>query len=124
MSRSLGAKPRSTALAAEAARVVAASTAARGGRPAVLAAVVATSLLIAKRHPTHPLRKIAQTWPDFLLDTETALEVTGEAAHHQQGSSPDHAEIDKLRDFTYECLRALLAPTGQDTNRTEEKTLS
>jgi len=89
-----------------------------------LAAVVATSLLIAKRHPTHPLRKIAQTWPDFLLDTETALEVTGEAAHHQQGSSPDHAEIDKLRDFTYECLRALLAPAGQDTNRTEEKTLS
>lgn len=42
MSRSLAAKPRSTALAAEAARAVAAATAARDGRPAVLAAVVAT----------------------------------------------------------------------------------
>ena len=42
MSRSLAAKPRSTALAAEAARVVAAATAKRSGRPAVLAAVVAT----------------------------------------------------------------------------------
>ena len=42
MSRSLAAKPRSTALAAEAARVVAAATAKRSGRPAILAAVVAT----------------------------------------------------------------------------------
>ncbi len=42
MSRSLAAKPRSTVLAAEAARVVAATTAKRSGRPAVLAAVVAT----------------------------------------------------------------------------------
>lgn len=42
MSRSLAAKPRSTVLAAEAARIVAAATAARDGRPAVLAAVVAT----------------------------------------------------------------------------------
>ncbi|MEY4389255.1 MAG: hypothetical protein RLZZ432_974 [Chloroflexota bacterium] len=38
----LTAKPRSTELAAEAARLVAASTSARGGRPAVLAAVIAT----------------------------------------------------------------------------------
>jgi methylenetetrahydrofolate dehydrogenase (NADP+)/methenyltetrahydrofolate cyclohydrolase len=42
VSRSLAAKPRSTVLAAEAARAVAAATAARDGRPAVLAAVVAT----------------------------------------------------------------------------------
>lgn len=78
-----------------------------------LAAVVATSLLVAKRHPTHPLRSIALSWPDFLVATETALEITGEAAHHQRGSAPDHGQIEELRDYTYECLRALLAPTGQ-----------
>lgn len=42
MSRSLTAKPRSLELAAEAARVVAGATGARGGRPPILAAVVAT----------------------------------------------------------------------------------
>jgi len=78
-----------------------------------LAAVVATSLLVAKRHPAHPLRSIALAWPDFLVATETALEITGEAAHHQRESSPDHGQIDELRNYTYECLRALLAPSGQ-----------
>jgi methylenetetrahydrofolate dehydrogenase (NADP+)/methenyltetrahydrofolate cyclohydrolase len=42
VSRSLTAKPRSLELAAEAARVVAGATGARGGRPPILAAVVAT----------------------------------------------------------------------------------
>ena len=59
MSRSLGAKPRSTALAAEAARVVAASTAARGGRPAVLAAVVATEEIDALMYMEQLLKQAA-----------------------------------------------------------------
>ena len=59
MSRSLGAKPRSTALAAEAARVVAASTAARGGRPAVLAAVVATEEIDALIYMEQLLKQAA-----------------------------------------------------------------
>ena len=59
MSRSLGAKPRSTALAAEAARVVAASTAARGGRPAVLAAVVATEEVDALMYMEQLLKQAA-----------------------------------------------------------------
>ncbi len=59
MSRSLAAKPRSTALAAEAARVVAASTAARGGRPAVLAAVVATEEIDALIYMEQLLKQAA-----------------------------------------------------------------
>ena len=59
MSRSLAAKPRSTELAAEAARVVAASTAARGGRPAVLAAVVATEEIDALIYMEQLLKQAA-----------------------------------------------------------------
>ncbi len=59
MSRSLAAKPRSTALATEAARVVAASTAARGGRPAVLAAVVATEEIDALIYMEQLLKQAA-----------------------------------------------------------------
>ena len=59
MSRSLAAKPRSTALAAEAARVVAASTAARGGRPAVLSAVVATEEIDALIYMEQLLKQAA-----------------------------------------------------------------
>ena len=59
MSRSLAAKPRSTALAAKAARVVAASTAARGGRPAVLAAVVATEEIDALIYMEQLLKQAA-----------------------------------------------------------------
>ena len=59
MSRSLAAKPRSTALAAEAARVVAGATAARGGRPAVLAAVVATEEIDALIYMEQLLKQAA-----------------------------------------------------------------
>ena len=59
MSRSLAAKPRSTALATEAARIVAAATAARGGRPAVLAAVVATEEIDALIYMEHLLKQAA-----------------------------------------------------------------
>ena len=59
MSRSLAAKPRSTALAAKAARVVAASTAARGGRPAVLSAVVATEEIDALIYMEQLLKQAA-----------------------------------------------------------------
>ena len=59
MSRSLAAKPRSTALATEAARVVAAATAARGGRPAVLAAVVATEEIDALIYMEQLLKQAA-----------------------------------------------------------------
>jgi len=59
VSRSLAAKPRSTALAAEAARIVAASTAARGGRPAVLAAVVATEEIDALIYMEQLLKQAA-----------------------------------------------------------------
>ncbi len=59
MSRSLAAKPRSTALAAEAARVVAAATAARDGRPAVLAAVVATEEIDALIYMEQLLKQAA-----------------------------------------------------------------
>ena len=59
MSRSLGAKPRSTALAIEAARVVAAATAARGGGPAVLAAVVATEEIDALIYMEQLLKQAA-----------------------------------------------------------------
>ena len=59
MSRSLAAKPRSTALATEAARIVAASTAARGGRPAVLAAVVATEEIDALIYMEQLLKQAA-----------------------------------------------------------------
>jgi len=59
VSRSLAAKPRSTALATEAARVVAASTAARGGRPAVLAAVVATEEIDALIYMEQLLKQAA-----------------------------------------------------------------
>ena len=59
MSRSLAAKPRSTALATEAARIVAAATAARGGRPAVLAAVVATEEIDALIYMEQLLKQAA-----------------------------------------------------------------
>jgi len=59
VSRSLGAKPRSTALAIEAARVVAAATAARGGGPAVLAAVVATEEIDALIYMEQLLKQAA-----------------------------------------------------------------
>ncbi len=59
MSRSLAAKPRSTALATEAARVVAAATAARGGGPAVLAAVVATEEIDALIYMEQLLKQAA-----------------------------------------------------------------
>lgn len=59
MSRSLAAKPRSTALAAEAARVVTKATAARGGRPAVLAAVVATEEIDALIYMEQLLKQAA-----------------------------------------------------------------
>ena len=59
MSRSLAAKPRSTALAAEAARAVAAATAARDGRPAVLAAVVATEEIDALIYMEQLLKQAA-----------------------------------------------------------------
>ncbi|NQW57039.1 MAG: bifunctional 5,10-methylenetetrahydrofolate dehydrogenase/5,10-methenyltetrahydrofolate cyclohydrolase [Chloroflexi bacterium] len=59
MSRSLAAKPRSTALAAEAARIVAKATAARGGRPAVLAAVVATEEIDALIYMEQLLKQAA-----------------------------------------------------------------
>jgi len=59
VSRSLAAKPRSTALATEAARIVAASTAARGGRPAVLAAVVATEEIDALIYMEQLLKQAA-----------------------------------------------------------------
>jgi len=59
VSRSLAAKPRSTALAAEAARIVAKATAARGGRPAVLAAVVATEEIDALIYMEQLLKQAA-----------------------------------------------------------------
>ena len=59
MSRSLNAKPRATELAVEAARAVAASTAARGGRPAVLAAVVATEEIDALMYMEQLLKQAA-----------------------------------------------------------------
>jgi len=59
VSRTLAAKPRSTALATEAARIVAASTAARGGRPAVLAAVVATEEIDALIYMEQLLKQAA-----------------------------------------------------------------
>ena len=59
MSRSLAAKPRSTALAAEAARIVAAATAARDGRPPVLAAVVATEEIDALIYMEQLLKQAA-----------------------------------------------------------------
>lgn len=59
MSRSLAAKPRSTVLAAEAARVVAAATSARDGRPAVLAAVVATEEIDALIYMEQLLKQAA-----------------------------------------------------------------
>ena len=59
MSRSLAAKPRSTVLAAEAARAVAAATAARDGRPAVLAAVVATEEIDALMYMEQLLKQAA-----------------------------------------------------------------
>jgi len=59
VSRSLAAKPRSTVLAAEAARVVAAATAARDGRPAVLAAVVATEEIDALIYMEQLLKQAA-----------------------------------------------------------------
>jgi methylenetetrahydrofolate dehydrogenase (NADP+)/methenyltetrahydrofolate cyclohydrolase len=59
VSRSLGAKPRSIALATEAARVVAAATAARDGRPAVLAAVVATEEIDALIYMEQLLKQAA-----------------------------------------------------------------
>ena len=59
MSRSLAAKPRSTALAAEAARVVAAATVARDGRPPVLAAVVATEEIDALIYMEQLLKQAA-----------------------------------------------------------------
>lgn len=59
MSRSLAAKPRSTALAEEAARIVAAATAARDGRPAVLAAVVATEEIDALMYMEQLLKQAA-----------------------------------------------------------------
>ena len=59
MSRSLAAKPRSTALAEEAARIVAAATAARDGRPAVLAAVVATGEIDALIYMEQLLKQAA-----------------------------------------------------------------
>jgi len=59
VSRSLAAKPRSTVLAAEAARVVAAATAARDGRPAVLAAVVATEEIDALMYMEQLLKQAA-----------------------------------------------------------------
>ena len=59
MSRSLAAKPRSTALATEAARVVAAATAARDGRPPVLAAVVATEEIDALMYMEQLLKQAA-----------------------------------------------------------------
>ena len=59
MSRSLAAKPRSTVLAAEAARAVAAATAARDGRPAVLAAVVATEEIDALIYMEQLLKQAA-----------------------------------------------------------------
>jgi len=59
VSRSLAAKPRSTVLAAEAARVGAAATAARDGRPAVLAAVVATEEIDALIYMEQLLKQAA-----------------------------------------------------------------
>ncbi len=59
MSRSLAAKPRSTALATEAARVVAAATAKRSGRPPVLAAVVATEEIDALIYMEQLLKQAA-----------------------------------------------------------------
>jgi methylenetetrahydrofolate dehydrogenase (NADP+)/methenyltetrahydrofolate cyclohydrolase len=59
VSRSLAAKPRSTALAAEAARIVAAATAARDGRPPVLAAVVATEEIDALIYMEQLLKQAA-----------------------------------------------------------------
>ncbi len=59
MSRSLAAKPRSTALAAEAARIVAAATAKRSGRPPVLAAVVATEEIDALIYMEQLLKQAA-----------------------------------------------------------------
>ena len=59
MSRSFTAKPRSTELAAEAARVVARATAARGGRPAALAAVVATEEIDALIYMEQLLKQAA-----------------------------------------------------------------
>jgi len=59
VTRSLAAKPRSTALAAEAARAVAAATAARDGRPPVLAAVVATEEIDALIYMEQLLKQAA-----------------------------------------------------------------
>jgi len=59
VSRSLAAKPRSTALATEAARVVAAATAKRSGRPPVLAAVVATEEIDALIYMEQLLKQAA-----------------------------------------------------------------
>ena len=59
MSRILTAKPRSTELAAEAALVAARATAARGGRPAALAAVVATEQIDALIYMERLLKQAA-----------------------------------------------------------------
>jgi hypothetical protein len=74
-----------------------------------LASVVAASLIIARRHSSHPFRTIARTWPEFLSDTADALAVAGEAAHHQAEGAPDPAKIDKFREYLYKCLRFLLS---------------
>ena len=59
MSRTLAAKPRSAALADEAARLVAQTLAARGGKPPVLAAVVATEEVDALIYTEQLLKQAA-----------------------------------------------------------------
>lgn len=80
-----------------------------------LAAVVVASLLVASEHADHPFKPVGLEYPDFLEDISTALEIAGEAAHHNQGGSPDPAAIDWFSRFTYRCIRALLASTESET---------
>lgn len=95
MSRSLAAKPRSTALAAEAARVVAAATAARGGRPAVLAAVVATEEVDALIYMEQLLKQAATAGLAVkkISLAATASEVEISATLQRLSDDPDVAGI-------------------------------
>lgn len=95
MSRSLAAKPRSTALAAEAARVVAAATATRGGRPAVLAAVVATEEIDALIYMEQLLKQAeaAGLAVKKISLAATASEAEISATLHRLSDDPDVAGI-------------------------------
>ena len=95
MSRSLTAKPRSTVLAAEAARVVAAATAARDGRPAVLAAVVATEEIDALIYMEQLLKQAATAGLAVkkISLAATASEVEISATLQRLSDDPDVAGI-------------------------------